>query len=319
MRLRRGILALPLVGGLTRALARAVLGTGRPARMTPVPAPFIVGVGRSGTTLLRMMLDAHSDLAIPPETGFLPEVAALTETGNALRQAFFHSVTSMSTFEDSQLSPASLEAALAEIDPFDLSDGLRCFYRLYAARFTKRRWGDKTPMYGQYLDVIERLLPEARFIHLIRDGRDVTCSVRHLWFAPGSTIEAIALHWRHNVLGCRHLGQAMRYYMEVRYETLVREPWLTLGEVCCFLDLDFDPAMRRYHERSAARLTEHLTRKNPDGSILITHAQRVHNQRFVMRAPTQERVGRWQEELSPPEQARFAAAAGDALAELGYT
>jgi hypothetical protein len=287
--------------------------------MTPVPVPFIVGVGRSGTTLLRMMLDAHPDLAIPPETGFLPEIAALTDTGNALRQAFFHSVTSMSTFEDSQLSPASLEGALAEIDPFDLANGLRCFYRLYAARFAKRRWGDKTPMYGQHLDVIERLLPEARFIHLIRDGRDVTCSVRHLWFAPGSTIEAIALHWRHNVLRCRLLGQAVRYYMEVRYEALVREPWLTLGEVCRFIELDFDPAMRRYHERSATRLTEHLTRKNPDGSILITHAQRVHNQRFVMRPPTLERVGRWQEELSPSEQARFASAAGDVLAELGYT
>ena len=71
MRLRRGILALPLVGGLTRAVARAVLGTGRPPHDTR-PAPFIVGVGRSGTTLLRMMLDAHPDLAIPPETGSCP-------------------------------------------------------------------------------------------------------------------------------------------------------------------------------------------------------------------------------------------------------
>jgi Sulfotransferase family len=285
----------------------------------PVPAPFIVGVARSGTTLLRMMLDAHPDLAIPPETGFLPEVAALTETGNALRQTFFRSLTSASTFEDAHLSPAHLSGALAEIEPFDVASGVRCFYRLYAARFGKRRWGDKTPLYAHHLDVIERVLPEARFIHLIRDGRDVTCSVRHLWFAPGRTIEAIALNWRQSVLRCRQLGQGVRHYMEVRYEALVREPWSTLPEICRFLELEYDPALQRYHERSAARLAEHRTRKNPDGSILITHAQRVHNQRFVMQPPTNERIGRWQTDLSPSEQSRFASAAGDLLAQLGYT
>jgi Sulfotransferase family len=284
----------------------------------PVPAPFIVGVGRSGTTLLRMMLDAHPDLAIPPETGFLPAVAALPETGNALREAFFRVLTSAATFEDAQLCPVSLEKALAEVEPFDHANGLRCFYRLYAARFAKGRWGDKTPMYCQHLDLIERVLPEARFIHLIRDGRDVACSVRHLWFAPGTTIEAIARDWGLRVRRCRDLGQMVRYYLEIRYEALVREPWGTLGEICRFLELDFDPAMRRYHERSAARLTEHLTRKNPDGSILITHEQRVHNQRFVMRQPTLERIGRWRGELSPAERDRFASAAGDLLAELGY-
>jgi hypothetical protein len=282
------------------------------------PAPFIVGVGRSGTTLLRMMLDAHPDLAIPPETGFLPDVAALTETGDALKRSFLRSVTSASTFEDFQLSAAQLEAALAAIEPFDVTCGLRCFYQLYAARFAKPRWGDKTPMYCLHLDAIERALPEARFIHLIRDGRDVACSVRHLWFAPGETIEAIAFEWRRRVHRCRHLGRIARHYMEVRYEALVGNPWTVLSDICRFIEVDAHPAMRRYHERSRARLTEHVARANADGSTLITHAQRVHNQRFVMQPPTPERIGRWREQLSPAEQASFASAAGDLLAELGY-
>jgi hypothetical protein len=173
-------------------------------------------------------------------------------------------------------------------------------------------------MYCLHLDAIERVLPEARFIHLIRDGRDVACSVRHLWFAPGDTLEAIALDWRHRVRRCRHLGRIARHYMEVRYEALVGSPWPVLSDICRFIELDFHPVMSRYYERSAARLREHAARTNADGSTLISHAQRVHNQRFVTQPPTTERTGRWREELSPAEQASFAKAAGDLLAELDY-
>ena len=67
----------------------------------------------------------------------------------------------------------------------DLSSGLRAFYRGYAAARGKTRYGDKTPMHATDIDVLSRVLPEARFIHIIRDGRDVAASLRGLPFAPG--------------------------------------------------------------------------------------------------------------------------------------
>jgi len=61
---------------------------------------------------------------------------------------------------------------LQKITPFHVDAAIRCFYRLYAAQLGKERWGDKTPSYGRHMRAIEQVLPEACFIHIIRDGRD---------------------------------------------------------------------------------------------------------------------------------------------------
>src|ERR1700749_1142202 len=114
------------------------------------PMPFIVGSPRSGTTLLRFMLDAHPELAIPPETGFLTLGPKLKGRGDKLRERFFQEVVnypkSSPNWPDFEIPEGTFRAALAEINPFTVSDGYRAFYRLYAARFGKARWGDKTPL-----------------------------------------------------------------------------------------------------------------------------------------------------------------------------
>src|SRR4029434_6926754 len=137
-------------------------------------APFIVGVPRSGTTLLRIMLDAHPQLAIPPETGFLSRLVRLPWLWAAGlgRRRLLTIITRAESWPDFHLDAHALAEALDAVKPFTLADGLRAFYRLYAARFNKSLWGDKTPLYGRHAYSIARLLPEARFIHLIRDGRD---------------------------------------------------------------------------------------------------------------------------------------------------
>ena len=70
------------------------------------------------------------------------------------------------------MSAEAFERHLTQLCPFTVTEGLRCFYRCYAHRFGKRRWGNKTPMYSCHLHTVERILPEAHFIHIIRDGRD---------------------------------------------------------------------------------------------------------------------------------------------------
>ena len=95
--------------------------------------PFIVGVGRSGTTLLRLMLDAHPDLCIPPETGFIPAAAG------GSRDQFFKIISQFETWKDFDLAEDEFLAALRCIEPFVLADGVRAFYRLYALRLGKSR------------------------------------------------------------------------------------------------------------------------------------------------------------------------------------
>lgn len=285
--------------------------------MSLPPAPFIVGVGRSGTTLLRLMLDSHPLLAIPPETGFLPAAADLSATVD-LRDRFFAVLRRCDAWADFDLDPDALRGALDRVEPFDLAEGVRTFYRLYAARFGKPRWGDKTPDYGLHLLRIRRLIPEARFIHILRDGRDVALSIRPLWFAPGRTLRDLAAHWQSRILEIRKQGAECGAYLELRYEMLVRSPERELRRACDFLELPYTHELLDYHRRAPDRLREHRTRYTPDGGVLITGEQRFHNQRFTTRPPDPSRVFRWKSEMSAAEREEFARAAGEFLQELGY-
>ncbi len=123
-----------------------------PARFDP--APFIFGVPRSGTTLLRMMLDAHPHLAIPPETHFVPEVAALAGSENELRAQLYQVIVGSARWPDFQLEESQFRKRLLALRPLTTASGVRCFYQMYAARFGKPRWGDKTPSYSPTLDPV---------------------------------------------------------------------------------------------------------------------------------------------------------------------
>jgi hypothetical protein len=167
------------------------------------PAPFIVGAPRSGTTLLRLMLDAHSQLAIPPETGFIVPIARMPLPAINAKVRFHRLVTqhrqSAQSWPDFGTHADEFWSDLSTIKSFDTSKGCRRFYEHYATRFGKTRWGDKTPGYCRHQRLIEKLLPEAHFIHIIRDGRDVALLLRKQWFAPGKDIASLAARWRDDV------------------------------------------------------------------------------------------------------------------------
>jgi flavodoxin len=295
-------------------------GKGR-GRVSPAglsPALFIVGVPRSGTTLLRLMCDAHPELSIPPEMGFIPAVADLRGRGDELREAFLAAVTGTGTWEDANIERAQFEHALREIEPFTVAQGVRAFYRIYAARFGKSRYGDKTPFYCLHMDGIEKLLPEARFVHIIRDGRDVALSQRGLWFAPGERIEELAHQWRSWIMTARRVGRRRRHYLEVRYEELIEDAPGVLRRVCDFVELPYDRQMERYYEFAGERLDEVKTVYRSDGTPLITKAERLYNQRFTTQPPEPARISRWRNEMDAETRAGFAHVAGDLLKELGY-
>ena len=105
---------------------------------------------------------------------------------------------------------------------------------------------------------ISRTLPEVRFIHMIRDGRDVALSIRGLWFAPGDDMASIARRWMNNIRRTRRLGEHCRHYIEVRYESLVEDPKPELRRVCEFIELPYDEGMERYFEGSRERLRASL-------------------------------------------------------------
>lgn len=284
----------------------------------PKPMPIIVGVPRSGTTLLRFILDAHPQLAIPPETGFLTDDSLLNST--AAPRELAHRLTQLP-----QSAPAWADFALdaehfmetAERLPTSagLPQVLRLFYQLYAARLGKPRYGDKTPVYLQHMQTIARQLPEARFIHILRDGRDVALSWRQTWFAPEREPELLVRRWAEMIDHARAQAHSLPY-LELRYDQLIKDPHTQIRRVCEFIELDFDPAMLDYHRGSAVRLNEHQARFRSDGQLLVSKEQRLRQQWRTALPPDISRLDVWRGLLSPAQQSACQNAGGSVLAEF---
>ena len=134
------------------------------------PFPFVVGMNRSGTTLLRMMLDAHSDLTIPPETHFVPDMIKAAKADDATPESVLAAMKEHREWGDFEISDEEMLGRFRSLRKLKAGPAVRSFYDIYSERQGKPRWGDKTPIYVKNMRRIESVLPEARFIHVIRDG-----------------------------------------------------------------------------------------------------------------------------------------------------
>src|SRR5947207_6414188 len=236
------------------------------------PLPVVVGCPRSGTSLLAVMLDSHPEVAVPPETSFIGAVAMLQGSDEAVRQGFFEAVTAdcipISNWSDFGLDKDLLWRRLEAIDPFTVTAGLRSFYAMYAESQGKPRYGEKTPGYVFLMPQIAALLPEAHFIHLIRDPGDTVLSWRKTWFAPSQDLRVLGEVWRKNVETGRRAANLVRRYVEVRFEELVLHPERELKRLCEYLSLPWDPVMLDYGPQGAARVERLQGRLHARGPML---------------------------------------------------
>jgi hypothetical protein len=307
--------------GRIDALRRRAPGAARAIDPTArTPAPFVVGVTRSGTTLLRMMLDSHPQLAIPPETHFVSDlIEVFQESGQPTVEEALAAIEGNRRWGDFHLDGGELRERLAATDPLNVSDALRAFYELYADKQGKPRWGDKTPIYINRMLLIQRALPEARFVHLIRDGRDAALSRAKRVLTEPTPIPKVAERWKGRILRAREQADRLPHYLEIHYEDLVRETEPTLRKVCEFVELDFSSEMLRYHERAEERMAEMARDLPSEGDKPLRPADhRVEAHRLTQEPPDPSRLGRWRRDMSPQDQAAFEEVAGDLLAELGY-
>jgi Sulfotransferase family len=283
----------------------------------PPPAPFVCGVTRSGTTLLRLMLDSHPDLAIPGETHWVPKLIKAFERGPQTADDAAALAIDHKRWGDFHLDAKELQERISGLDPVTAADSIRAFYMLYAEREGKHRYGDKTPGYVKEMRRIQRVLPEARFVHIIRDGRDVSLSHLRMNWGPETYAESARL-WRNRIRKARKMAPSVNHYMEIHFEDLVADTEGSLRKVCEFIDLDFDPVMLDYHERAEGRLAEkarELPRKNRPNQPAEA---RLESHRLAKEPPRSDRVGMWRERMSDEEVAEYEAIAGDMLVELGY-
>ena len=222
---------------------------------------------------------------------------------------------------DFDLDEAELERRFAAARKLDGGSALRAFYGLYAEGQGKPRWGDKTPAYVKRMPMIERALPEARFVHVIRDGRDVRSRAAKRRHARAATpAERAAETWRKRILRAREQAERLEHYLEVRYEDLVTDTEATLRRVAELIELPWDDGDARAttsarpsaSRRSRATCPPQGTKAEPPGRrAAAAHA-------LAKEPPKAERIAAWRERMSAADRAAFESVAGDLLAELGY-
>ncbi|MSO94488.1 MAG: sulfotransferase [Thermoleophilia bacterium] len=267
------------------------------------PPLFVLGVRRSGTTLLRVMLDRNSELAVPDESYFIPQLVH-RHPRRVDPVSFLADVRRLPTLVEWNLLADAVEERLRPgMTP---GEAIGAVFAAYAGLRGKSRWGDKTPLYMQYLPLLERTFPDARFVHLVRDGRDAAVSFLSVprgimtegWGHP-TDAAGFARLWRTEVSAARALGRRVGVgrYLEVMYDDLVGEPTEALRRVCAFSGLEYQSDMLDFVGRS--------------DSARKPHQQRL-NQRLT------PGVRDWRTEMTPADVASFEAVAGGLLAKLGY-
>ena len=280
------------------------------------PFPFIVGVGRSGTTLLRLLLDAHPEIAVTPETHWLRGAVQKLLADPRDAAGVRGEILSSPHWADMGISDQDLDAIIASHNHECPGDTLRKIYEHYGTRHGAARVGDKTPLHNLAMHDIARILPEARFIHIIRDGRDVAVSYRDLWFGPGRDVRAAAMLWMWRIRETRQQAQFLPHYLEVRYEMLVTDPEKVLRDIARFIDLPFDPVQLTAYLRAKERLGE--CQDFVLNGRKITAEQRGGIHKLTLTPPDPSRVGRWTSLMDPADLATFERIAGDMLTDLGY-
>ncbi|MGR9117478.1 MAG: sulfotransferase family protein [Gammaproteobacteria bacterium] len=212
---------------------------------------FIVGMPRSGTKLLRELLNRHHRIFINDiETEFLPYLVSHWPN--------FGDVSDIEHFRDfyahikklpyfiyrmdmgSLVTAESWHAACREYTPAGVFEAL---VRLdtHVSLGSDRIWGDKSPSYVHHLKLIKTLYPDARIIHIIRDVRDYCLSINKAW---GKNMLRAAQRWAEGVdAACRAGAELGGDYLDLRYEDLLADNESALRRICTFLGIDFEPVM----------------------------------------------------------------------------
>ena len=267
---------------------------------------FIVGAGRSGTTLLRLMLIAHSRIEIPPETWFVSELVRRLPIREVLAPAEVARAVEIMTADyrwpDMGMTAEALRQAAAALPNPRLVDVIDIVYRHHLASSGKMRFGDKTPRYIEIVPQLSILYPGAKFIHLVRDGRDVAASIIELnWNDKGCRYYERDFRWTQVLRQREQLGKSDldRNILDVRYEELVRAPEETMWRICAFLGEEFEPAMidsNRLVERVPARerkIHPKLEKRLSEEAIAAWRTKLSNLECFAMEACLQKDLRRW--------------------------
>ncbi len=269
------------------------------------------------------MLTNHSEICVPPECGFIQwwhgkygQWTSSDAHSDPTISSFARDVLTSRKIETWNLEFEDVKKAIVERRPADYASVCECVVAAYAAKEGRQCtvFGDKNNYYVRHLDLLRESFPKARFLAIVRDGRDVACSYRNISQVisgsdyvpdlPGE-LEDIASEWRTNNTKLLELVSDVGavFGKVVRFEDLLLEPENELSDICDWLELDYETGMLGYGEAGG---------RQDEPTEFLAWKQKT------LDKPDPANTGKYLEQLSGAEVAEFDEIAGDLLAALGY-
>jgi hypothetical protein len=274
--------------------------------------------------MLRLMLTCHSELVVPPECGFIiwlqPEFGrwdASDFMDEDKVSRFAEAICNARKFDTWKLSKEAVCQAILSNRPDTYANACGCVYMLFASHDGKPQaiWGDKNNYYLGHITALKGLYPGARFIHIVRDGRDVACSYRETMARESDSpyrpklpisIDEISQRWSCDIrtIQGQLAGLAPEDKLETRYEDLAADPNGELTRICAWLGVPFAEVMLDFYNINRTSMLE--------PSATMDWKQRT------LEPVSSGTVGRFVTHFAAGEAELFAANAGAQLRDYGY-
>lgn len=217
---------------------------------------FIVGSERSGTTMLRLILNEHQNIALPPQTKFTRKILKRKSIfGNLEKLKNRQKMTDwmIEKSRNTKLIDLGLDIndLRRQLDRQTTLGGVfRSVFYSYAKQRNKNRWGDKRPYYIRFIPELLECFPDAKIIHIIRDGRDCVASLKRMTWWKKHPVYSM-LNWRFAIRkGYQARKRFPHQYYEIKYEDLVLSPEKSIRKLCSFIGEDFNPNMLEFYQHS---------------------------------------------------------------------
>ncbi|MEQ8195700.1 MAG: sulfotransferase [Rhodospirillales bacterium] len=271
------------------------------------PPMFIVCSPRSGSTLLRLLLNTHSKISIPPPGfmyahfhTFMHTYGNLKEDGN-LRAfvedvvEFHHSKVWTMTFTVEEIMEHVQERSFRGVNS--------AVHELWAHRHGKIRWGEKSPRDVYWIGQILEDYPNAQFLNIFRDGRAVAVDWVDNLDWPNN-IYSTALDWKRHTDAVKPWRTKLsdKQFLDIRYEDMVTDPPKKLAEICAFLGVEYEPEMLSYYD-------------SPEAGKW-SQSEACHQ--YVAQPITTAYIDAWKKRLEPLDRQMLAGLIGQELRDLGY-
>ena len=255
---------------------------------------FIVGCERSGTTMLRLILHSHANIAIPPQTKYIKKVykrrlffgnLSKQKNRNKILKWFSDNHNKKTKIIDLGLGSNDVQNKMTKSGK-SLGSILSTIFKLYSKQNNKVRWGDKHPYYIKYLDQLLKLFPDAQIIHIIRDGRDAVASLKSMPWWKNNSIYSM-LNWQEAISNGRKakFKYSSNQFIEMRYEDIIDQPEKNIKTLCGFLEEEFSPKMLEFYKIADLAVPDYKMGWHSDTKLHINS----------------KKIGRWQKDLEPWE------------------